>query len=168
VGDDVPVPSFERVTADNPEVIAFVDALLREMAERYDDDADDIEPTDDRAAWVLVRDDGRAVGCGAVQPLSHSVPGAPPQHGEIKRVYVAPAHRGRGHARPLMTALIDLAGDLGYTYLQLETGTAQPEAVGLYERSGWTPVPNYGQYTDDPRSRCYALHLPPPGEVLDL
>jgi GNAT superfamily N-acetyltransferase len=113
---------------------------------------------------VLLRDDaGAAVACGAVQPLRKSVPEAPAEHGEVKRVYVVPDQRGRGYARPLMTALLALAVEQGYSYLQLETGTAQPEAIGLYERSGWTPIPNYGQYTDDPRSRCFALPLPQEG-----
>ena len=54
-----------------------------------------------------------------------------------------------------MAALVDLARELGYTWLQLETGDVQPEAIGLYESSGWTRVPNYGQYEDDPRSLCF-------------
>jgi hypothetical protein len=48
---------------------------------------------------------------------------------------------------------------VGYTWLQLETGDVQPEAVGLYESSGWARVPNYGQYADDPRSICFGLSI---------
>lgn len=160
----MPVPTTVRVPHDHPDVVAFVDALLREMAVRYDDDADTIEPTDPAASWVLlVDDDGTAAGCGAVQPLRKSVPDAAADQGEVKRVYVVPARRGRGLSRVVMSALVELATDLGYTYLQLETGTAQPEAIGLYDRLGWTRIDPYGQYVDDPRTVCFALRLSPGG-----
>lgn len=152
------MPSVTRVAADDPDVERFGTALLREMAQRYGGDPDEIARTSPGAEWVLLRDDdGTPLGCGAVQPLAKSLPGAPVDHGEIKRVYIVPAARGRGLARPLMAELIALAAELGFTWLQLETGTEQPEALGLYERSGWRRVPNYGQYVDDPRSVCFGL-----------
>ncbi len=152
------MPSVTRVRADDPDVVRFVAALLREMAERYGGEPDEIAHTDPGAVFVLLRDDdGSPLGCGALQPLRSSLPGSPDEHGEVKRVYIVPSARGRGLARPLMAALVDLAADLGYTWLQLEAGTEQPEALGLYERSGWRPVPNYGQYVDDPRSVCFGL-----------
>jgi GNAT superfamily N-acetyltransferase len=154
------VPTVLRAAADHPDVERCVAALLREMAERYDDDADTIERTDPDAAFVLLLDDDRtALGVGAVQRLSKSKPDAAADHGEIKRVYVVPEARGRGLSRLLMGALVDLARELGYSWLQLETGDVQPEAIGLYESSGWTHVPNYGQYESDPRSRCFGLRL---------
>jgi GNAT superfamily N-acetyltransferase len=154
------VPTVSRVPADHPDVERFVTALLQEMADRYDDDSDSIEPTDPGAEFVLLRDDdGSPLGSGAVQRLSKSKPDAAADHGEIKRVYVVPEARGRGLSRLLMTNLIDLARELGYTWLQLETGDVQPEAIGLYESSGWVRVPNYGQYESDPRSLCFGLRI---------
>ncbi len=154
------MPSVTRVRADHPDVLRFVGALLREMAERYGGDPDEIAHTDPDAEFVLLRDDdGTPLGCGAVQPLRSSVPGAPAEHGEIKRVYIEPSARGLGLSRPLMAALVDLAVDLGCTWLQLETGTEQPEAIGLYERSGWRRIPTYGQYVEDPRSVCFGRPL---------
>ena len=154
------VPTVLRVSADHPDVERFVTALLQEMAERYDDDPDTIERTDPGAAFVLLLDDdGTPLGSGAVQRLSKSKPDAAPDHGEIKRVYLVPSARGRGLSRLLMSTLVDLARELGYTWLQLETGDVQPEAIGLYESSGWTRVPNYGQYEDDPRSLCFGRSI---------
>ena len=154
------VPTVSRVPADHPDVERFVTALLQEMADRYDDDPDTIERTDEAAAFVLLLDDdGTPLGSGAVQRLSKSKADAAVDHGEVKRVYVVPEARGRGLSRLLMSALVDLARDLGYTWLQLETGDVQPEAIGLYESSGWTRVPNYGQYESDPRSLCFGLRI---------
>jgi hypothetical protein len=36
----------------------------------------------------------------------------------------------------------------------------QPEAIALYESSGYTPIPGFGHYKDGPLSRCYARRLP--------
>ena len=56
-------------------------------------------------------------------------------------------------------ALEDLARDLGYDGLRLATGVRQPEAIALYEASGFTSVPPYGKYVGDPLSRCYQKPL---------
>ena len=137
--------------------------LVVEMAARYGDDPDDIKAPDPGARWLLLLDDdGTAIGCGAVQPLSWTVPGAGADLGEIKRVYVVPTARGRGLSRALMAALLDLAAADEYRQLWLETGTEQPEAIELYRSSGWTRIANYGQYADDDRSVCLALDLDSP------
>jgi GNAT superfamily N-acetyltransferase len=57
--------------------------------------------------------------------------------GEVKRLWVDPAWRGRGAGRSLMAALEDGARGLGLHALELGTGERQPEAVCLYASSGW-------------------------------
>jgi hypothetical protein len=41
----------------------------------------------------------------------------------------------------------------------LETGLRQPEAIALYESSGYTLIPGFGFYKDAPLSRCFARRL---------
>ena len=48
----------------------------------------------------------------------------------------------------------------GAEVLVLETGLRQPEAIALYESSGYTPIAKFGFYRDSPTSRCYARGLP--------
>jgi GNAT superfamily N-acetyltransferase len=60
-----------------------------------------------------------------------------PGVGQIRRLWVDPASRGQGVARALMGGIEDAARDLGLTDLRLGTGDRQPEAVALYESSGW-------------------------------
>jgi GNAT superfamily N-acetyltransferase len=153
----VPVP----VAGDDPQLLALLADVVVELAARYgDDDPGSIHGASPEARWVLVRDhDGRAIACGGLQPLSWTVADADPGLGEIKRVYVVPDARGRGLSRAVMTALLETAREAGYRTLWLETGTEQPEALALYRRSGWTEIPVYGQYTDDPRTVCFALDL---------
>jgi putative acetyltransferase len=43
--------------------------------------------------------------------------------------------------------------------LQLETGLRQPEAMALYETSGYHPIPNYGMYAGSELSACFAKDI---------
>lgn len=107
-----------------------------------------------RGCFVVARDGGRPVACGALRP------GPEPGTGEVKRMYVVPDARGRRIAEQVLDRLADTALALGYRRLVLETGTAQPEALRLYERLGWRPVPAFGHYRASPLSRCYGRDLP--------
>ena len=80
-------------------------------------------------------------------------------YGELKRMYVRDEFRGRGFARRLLEHLERLAVDQGVTTMRLETGTRQPEAVGLYEKSGYYRIPPFGDYWDDPLGLCYEKRL---------
>jgi GNAT superfamily N-acetyltransferase len=57
--------------------------------------------------------------------------------GEVKRLWVHPGSRGLGIARALMQGLEAAGRELGFVTLRLETGSRQPEAVALYDGSGW-------------------------------
>jgi GNAT superfamily N-acetyltransferase len=63
-----------------------------------------------------------------------------PGVGQIRRLWVDPGWRGQGLARALMAGIEDAARELGLTDLRLGTGDRQPEAVALYESSGWERV----------------------------
>ncbi len=87
------------------------------------------------------------VGCGAFKPFeADSV--------EIKRMFVQPERRGQGVAQAVLGELEKWASELGYTSGVLETGKRQPEAIRLYERSGYGGIPNYGQYVGIENSVC--------------
>ena len=94
------------------------------------------------------------VGCGGIR----RVPGVDATC-ELKRMYVAPEARGRGVARSLLDHLEDEARALGCSALWLETGTEQPEAIALYESHGYEPIPGFGRYKDEPKSRSFAKRL---------
>lgn len=79
---------------------------------------------------------------------------------EVKRMYVAPAARGRGIARRMLAHLEATAAAVGAEVVVLETGLRQPEAIALYESSGYVPVPGFGYYKDAPLSRCFGRPLP--------
>lgn len=95
--------------------------------------------------FAVARDGhGTAQGCAAVVFGS--------EHGEIKRMFVRPAARGRGTARQIIQLLQESAVDRGCTQLMLETGPDQPEALAFYAREGFTKCGPFGDYPDHPLS----------------
>ena len=81
-------------------------------------------------------------------------------------MYVAPAARRHGIARRILSALERLAAAHGYTRIILETGTRQPEALALYEASGYQRIANYGRYIGNPEAVCFEKRFvgsSPPG-----
>ncbi|HWF16949.1 MAG TPA: GNAT family N-acetyltransferase [Acidimicrobiales bacterium] len=83
-------------------------------------------------AFLVVRVDGEPapVGGVGVRTVAQGV-------GEVRRLWVDDPWRGHGIGRALMTGLEDEARSLGLSALILATGDRQPEAVALYESSGW-------------------------------
>ncbi len=47
----------------------------------------------------------------------------------------------------------------GADVMILETGTAQPEAIALYESAGYERVESFGYYRDEPLNRCFGRVL---------
>lgn len=104
------------------------------------------------ARLLVARVAGAAIAMGAVVPTGDGI-------AELKRMWVAPAHRGRGLASELLRRLEALAQADGVTELRLETGPLQPDAIRLYERHGYARIPNFGPYVGDELSVCFAKRL---------
>jgi putative acetyltransferase len=96
-------------------------------------------------AFFVARLDGRAVGCGALMRVDTV-------YGEVKSLFVDPAARGQGVSRRLLAAIEAEARGQGLTLIRLETGIRQPEAIGLYEATGFRRIGPFGQYQEDPLS----------------
>jgi GNAT superfamily N-acetyltransferase len=138
---------------DGPVGALLVRRLVDEMESLYPElgavgsvEPAEFEPPD--GAFVVAWVGGRPAGCGGIRRL---VPGV----AEVKRMYVEPWARGRGHSRRILAALEEAALRAGYSAVRLETGTRQPEAVGLYESSGYRRIPCYGEYAGAAHSVCF-------------
>jgi putative acetyltransferase len=90
---------------------------------------------------------GELIACGAVKILQDDG-----TYGEIKRVFVADAHRGKGISKAIMQALEAHLRESGVARARLETGIKQPEAIGLYRRLGYSERDAFGRYRPDPLS----------------
>jgi GNAT superfamily N-acetyltransferase len=141
---------IETRAATDPELAALVTAQQRELARSGDDL---VYPAHDGVTYLVVVVGGRAVACGAWQPLDSDT-------AELKRMYVRPAYRGRGIARQMVVALEEEAYATGRTVIRLETGTYLPAAIALYRSAGYEPTAAYGEYVGNPYSVCFAKRLP--------
>jgi GNAT superfamily N-acetyltransferase len=78
---------------------------------------------------------------------------------EVKRMFTLPEYRGRGIAARVLEELEQWAVELSSHSCRLETGMKQPEAIRLYEKSGYRRIPNYGQYEGVFNSVCFEKKL---------
>jgi putative acetyltransferase len=145
---------FER--PDSDEARSLIQQLDEDLLRRYPAQAiHGLHPhhvTDPDLTFLIARLGSRAVGCGAIRDLEPGV-------GEVKRMFVQPEVRGRGIARQILVALESKARELGYSALRLETGTRQPEGIGLYKAVGYCEIPCFSEYADNPFSVCFEKRL---------
>jgi GNAT superfamily N-acetyltransferase len=139
---------IEPRPATDDDLVALVGEQAKDLMRRYGGADGGPDPVDPGAHFMVAVVGHEAVGCGAIQPVDSDTV-------ELKRLYVRPAHRGRGVARRLLSALEALAVSGGYARIRLETGIRQPEAIGLYESSGYDPIGVYEPYEGNPFSRCF-------------
>jgi GNAT superfamily N-acetyltransferase len=78
---------------------------------------------------------------------------------ELKRMYVVPEARGKGLSRVMLSALEERARGMGASRIVLETGNRQPEAVSLYESSGYERIEGFGYYAGAPLSISFGKKL---------
>jgi len=97
---------------------------------------------------VVLLENEKPISCGAIKELH-------PGTMEVKRMYTLPEYRGKGFAARVLRELEKWTEELNAEYCQLETGLKQPEAIRLYEKSGYERIPNYGQYIGVDSSVCF-------------
>lgn|ERR1700682_1543725 len=85
--------------------------------------------------WIAYQD-GAAVGCVALHALGPTI-------GEVKRMYVEPAHRGRGAGRALVARVIEEARQRNYDTLRLGTLATMRAAQALYKSFGFREIAPY-------------------------
>jgi GNAT superfamily N-acetyltransferase len=132
---------------DEPEALELVAAMEAWVADGFGPTTPDrtstVAPSEmvpPGGAFVLVREDGRPAAGGGIRRLADGVC-------EIKRMYVVPEARGRGHGRRLLEALERVAADLGYRRVRLDTAQSMTTAMALYESAGYRPIPDYNGNT---------------------
>jgi GNAT superfamily N-acetyltransferase len=138
------VIELRTVPSDDPQALALVAAMVDEVSELYGridvPGAPTATPEDfseaRRGVFLVVLEDGEAVAGGGLKRLDDEAC-------EIKRMFVVPAARGRGHASRLLKGLEDEARRLGYRVARLDTGVHQPQAQAMYERAGYAPIGNF-------------------------
>jgi GNAT superfamily N-acetyltransferase len=146
---------LKRTNSDDPDFIALVRHLDAELAVRDGDEHafyHQFNKIVNLKNVVVAYRGEQAVGCGAIKPLEEN-------EMEVKRMFVPLELRGQGIASQVLSELERWASELGAQACCLETGLRQPEAIALYEKSGYERIPNYGQYAGVDNSVCFRKKL---------
>src|SRR5581483_6340968 len=132
--------TFATVAYDDPVAARMIEAVQRFYEDRYGGrDATPVSPEQfapPLGLFLVGRLAGHPVTCGGWRVVE-------PGLAEVKRMYVVEEHRGRGLSRHLLAAVESSAARAGMRRLRLETGYRQPEAIRLYETSGWTRIEKF-------------------------
>jgi GNAT superfamily N-acetyltransferase len=131
----------------DPRAKPLLDALLFEYATRYEDFRKDggasavqemarypaelFAPPE--GAFILLIRNGETVGGGAFKRYDQRT-------AELKRIWTRDDLRRQGLARLVVQELERRALDFGYSRIYLTTGFKQPEAWGLYQRTGYASL----------------------------
>ena len=160
------VITIERVPWEDARGVALRARMDEEMHERYGSSNQGEDPSvtaaRDRSLAVdpaavitsllAIDEDGTALGHIAVRRLGDEV--------ELKRLIVLAEARGKGAATALLAEGEQVAREHGAARLILQTGDKQPEAVALYEKTGWTRIDVYEPYAATmPWSLCFEKAL---------
>ncbi|MDQ1597548.1 MAG: hypothetical protein QOI70_972 [Microbacteriaceae bacterium] len=152
--------TLERVEWDDPRAAGLRVEMDAEMGALYASSTDGFSPERSAAvaaalavrpehivATVLALDGDKVVGHAALRPIDGAL--------EVKKVFVTAEARGRGISRAIMRELEVIASERNITRLVLQTGSRQPEAIGLYEAIGYRQIPVYEPYTVLAVALCY-------------
>jgi GNAT superfamily N-acetyltransferase len=148
----------------DPDAQALVAAALADLRGRYGDEGDGtpVDPADfepPHGGFFVAYLDGEPVASGAWR--RHGTDG---NTAEIKRMYTAPAARGRGIARAVLAEVERSARESGRSWVVLETGDRQPEAIHLYHTAGYSRIADFGFYKDAPDVLSFGKDLADAGD----
>lgn len=133
---------LRSVDSDHPDAVELLEAYFNELRERFGSfDPPSVEAlrADAARGVVLVAyDEGQPVACGSLRVLEKDT-------AEVKRMFVVPEARGRGHGRRILGALEERARSLGCSRVVLDTAAPLKEAASMYLREGYVEIERYNE-----------------------
>ncbi|HEX6170199.1 MAG TPA: GNAT family N-acetyltransferase [Chitinophagaceae bacterium] len=144
-----------RTNSDNKDFIDLVKLLDAELAEIDGEEHvfyAQLNKTDTIKHVIIAYENEKPISCGAIREHSSTMM-------EVKRMYTLPGYRGKGLATKVLNELEKWASELSYQKCILETGWRQPDAIRLYEKNGYSRIPNYGKYAGIVNSVCFEKEI---------
>ena len=144
-----------RTDSDSDDFIELVKLLDAELAILDGDEHvfyAQLNKTDKIKHVIVAYENDKPISCGAIREYSPAIM-------EVKRMYTIPESRGKGIATKVLNELEKWASELAYQKCILETGKRQPDAIWLYQKNGYKPIPNYGKYVEMENSVCFEKEI---------
>jgi putative acetyltransferase len=119
-----------------------VSQISKEQIGRYDPmpDIDNVQSHyfDNGGIFLVLIDDGRVVGSGAIRRLNDDIC-------ELKRMWFLADYRGQGLGKKMIQRLLDFARKTGYKKVRLDlfNEQKQAQAVEFYKRVGFYAIERY-------------------------
>ncbi len=146
----------------HPDALALMERVQAIYVERYGaGDESPMDPADftpPAGVFYVGYVDGIAVASGAWRAVGLDRLGTR-RTAEVKRMYVVEEAQRQGLARAMLAHLESTARAAGHEVMVLNTGDRQPEAIALYESSGYVPVDGFGMYACHPGAFFFAKRL---------
>jgi len=105
-----------------------------------------------RGIYYLVELEGAIIGMGALRQLRKNI-------GELKRMYIRPAYRGKGYGKTLLQQLLQKAKEFGYHAIYLDSGRFMTTAHNLYRSFGFIERNEYPETEIPPQLRPQWLFM---------
>ncbi|ULQ53492.1 GNAT family N-acetyltransferase [Flavihumibacter fluvii] len=85
------------------------------------------------SAYFIAEENGQLLGGGGIYPTE----GLPENCCELVKMYLHHSARGKGFGKDLIAYCLEVARDMGYTQVYLETMPELRKAVSVYEKFGF-------------------------------
>jgi len=108
--------------------------------------------SDPHGIYYLLKLEGAIIGMGALRQLRKNI-------GELKRMYIRPAYRGKGYGKALLQQLLQKAKEFGYHSIYLDTGRFMTTAHNLYSFFGFIERNEYPETEIPPQLRSQWLFM---------
>ncbi|MFV5688798.1 GNAT family N-acetyltransferase [Flavobacterium sp. ZT3R25] len=139
-----------KTNSENQDFVNLIAALDKSLWERYPElktnywgnNVIELNPN-----VIVIYLENKPVACGCFKKYDTNTI-------ELKRMFVSPEARGMGLAQKIIKELELWAHELGFSVCVLETLYKQKEAIGLYQKVGYTIVDNYPPYVGLKNSIC--------------
>ncbi len=115
-----------------------IDEFMAIVNEQHElDDMDNVREiyTENRGLFLVVLDEGKVIGTGAVRKRTDNI-------AELKRIWLLESYHGQQIGFRVVNLLLDFARQQGYTGVYLETSQRQMRALAFYKRMGFYEVPS--------------------------
>ena len=117
-------------------------AVLEEEGELRDVDHFQEVYTNHGGIFLVVLDDDKVVGTGAIKRMDEST-------AELKRLWLLEEYHGQGIGYRVTNLLLEFARERGYSRIRLQTGENQLRAIAFYKKLGFYEIESYRESMDN-------------------